>query len=59
MPEAGPRYETTNDVLAGRIRRWVVPRYRRYLLFYVFEKSVIHLIDVVDGKTDYDVEDVP
>jgi plasmid stabilization system protein ParE len=28
MPEAGPRYETENTVLAGRIRKWVVPRYR-------------------------------
>ena len=43
----------------GRIRKWVVPRYRRYLLFYVFEKGVVHLIDVVDGKSDYDVEDSP
>ena len=59
MPEAGPRYDTDNAMLAGRIRRWVVPRYRRYLLFYVFENGVVHLIDVVDGKTDYDVEDSP
>ena len=43
----------------GRIRKWVVPRYRRYLLFYVFENDTVHLIDVVDGKTDYDVEDSP
>jgi plasmid stabilization system protein ParE len=33
MPEAGTRYETDNTLLAGRIRKWVVPRYRRYLLF--------------------------
>ena len=59
MPEAGPRYDTDNAMLAGRIRRWVVPRYRRYLLFYVFENGVVHLIDFVDGKTDYDVEDSP
>jgi len=57
MPEAGPRYETENAALAGRIRKWVVPRYRRYLLFYVFERGTVHLIDVADGKTDYDVED--
>lgn len=37
MPEAGPRYETENAALAGRIRKWVIPRYRRYLLFYIFE----------------------
>ena len=59
MPEAGPRYDTDNAALAGRIRKWVVPRYRRYLLFYVFEGGVVHLIDVVDGKTDYDIEDSP
>ena len=57
MPEAGPRYETENAALAGRIRKWVIPRYRRYLLFYIFEKGIVHLIDVVDGKTDYDVEE--
>jgi len=57
MPEVGPHYETENAALAGRIRKWVIPRYRRYLLFYIFEKNVVHLIDVVDGKTDYDVED--
>ena len=59
MPEAGPRYETENTVLAGRVRKWVIPRYRRYLLFYIFEEGIVHLIDVVDGKTDYDVEDMP
>ena len=59
MPEAGPRYETENTALAGRVRKWVIPRYRRYLLFYIVEKGIVHLIDVVDGKTDYDVEDLP
>ena len=59
MPEAGPRYETRNAALAGRVRKWVVPRYRRYLLFYIFEEGVVHLIDVVDGKADYEVEDSP
>ena len=57
MPEAGPRYETENAALAGRIRKWVVPRYRRYLLFYGFERGIVHLIDVADEKTDYHVED--
>ncbi len=59
MPEAGPRYETENAALAGRIRKWVIPHYRRYLLFYIFEKGIVHLIDVVDGRTDYDIEDSP
>ena len=59
MPEAGPRYETESAALAGRVRRWIVPHYRRYLLFYIFEKGIVHLIDVVDGKTDYDVQDPP
>lgn len=59
MPEAGPRYETENTAPAGGVRKWVIPRHRRYLLFYIFEKDIVHLIDVVDGKTDYDVEDLP
>ena len=58
-PEAGPRYETANASLAGRIRKWVIPRYRRYLLFYMFEKGVVHLVDVVDGRSDYQVDDLP
>ena len=57
MPEAGPRYEASNTALAGRVRKWVIPRHRRYLLFYIFEKGVVHLIDVVDGKTDFDIEE--
>jgi plasmid stabilization system protein ParE len=59
MPEVGPFYETRNASLSGRVRKWVVPRYRRYLLFYIFEKGIVHLIDVVDGKADYSVEDAP
>jgi plasmid stabilization system protein ParE len=59
MPEAGPRYETENAALAERIRKWVVPRYRRYLLFYRVETGIVHLIAVVDGTTDYDVADLP
>jgi len=37
MPEAGPVYETANTALAGRLRKWLVPRYRRYILFYTFD----------------------
>ena len=50
---------TANPALADRVRKWVIPRYRRYLLFYIFEKGVRHLIDLVDGKRDYTVEDPP
>jgi plasmid stabilization system protein ParE len=59
LPEAGPRYETDNADLAGRVRKWVIPSFRRYLLFYIFEDGVVHLIDVIDGRTDYGVEDEP
>ena len=58
MPEAGPRHETPKPRLAA-LRKWVIPRYPRYLLFYLFEGNAVHLIDVVDGRTDYDVEDNP
>ena len=57
MPEAGARYTTGHPLLATRVRKWVVPRHRRYLLFYVFENETVHLIDVVDGRADYTVED--
>ena len=57
MPEAGPRYETENTSLAGRVRKWVIPRYRRYMLFYIFEDGVVHIIDVVDGRSDYEIDD--
>lgn len=59
MPEAGPRFETSHPQLRGRLRKWVIPRYRRYLLFYTFEQGVIHLIDAVDGRTDYEIDDQP
>jgi plasmid stabilization system protein ParE len=57
MPEAGPRFETQNPKLAGRIRKWVIPRHPRFLLFYLFERGVVHLIDVVDGRADFDIDD--
>jgi len=57
MPEAGPCHRTANASLAGRVRKWVIPRFRRYLLFYIFEDGVVHLIDVVDGRMDYEVDD--
>lgn len=57
MPEAGPRFEINDSVLEGRLLEWVIPRYRRYLLFYLFESDVVHLIDVIDGRSDYSVED--
>jgi hypothetical protein len=57
MPEVGPRYETQNPALTGRLRKWLVPHYRRYILFYVFEQGVVHLIEVVDGRTDYTVDE--
>jgi hypothetical protein len=58
MPESGPRYETDNPALAN-LRKWVIPRHRRYLVFYLFDGKAVHVIDVVDGRSDYDIEDKP
>ncbi len=56
MPEAGPRYETQNAKLTN-LRKWVIPRYPRFLLFYLFEAGAVHLIDIVDGRSDYEVDE--
>lgn len=58
MPEAGPRFESGDPRLA-RLRKWVIPRYPRYVIFYLFERGAIHLIDVVDARSDYEVQDEP
>jgi len=57
LPELGALYPTSNPALAGRLRRWFVPRFRRYLLFYRFDGDAVHLVDVIDGRSDYDVDD--
>jgi plasmid stabilization system protein ParE len=51
MPEAGPQFESENPELSA-LRKWVMPRYTRDLLFYAFENETIHLIDVVDAYTE-------
>jgi len=55
MPEAGVRFETDDPLLRNRVRKWVVPEFRRYLIFYVFEAGVVHFLALIDGRSDYDV----
>ena len=56
-PEAGPRYDSPHPTLRG-LRKWVISRFST-LLFYYVENNAIHVVDVIDGRTDYDVEDNP
>lgn len=53
-PESGPRYESSDDRLL-QLRKWVIPGFRRFLVFYRFENDVVELIDVVDGRADFRV----
>ena len=57
MPEVGVRFETDDPMLAHRVRKWVIPRFRRYLIFYFVEADVVHFIALIDGRSDYVVTD--
>ena len=54
-PEVGGVYETENAVLQG-VRKWVLPEFRRYIVFYVYAGEVVDILDVVDGRSDFIVE---
>lgn len=51
-PESGPRYESSDERLS-QLRKWVIPGFRRFLVFYRFEDNVVELIDIVDGRSDF------
>ena len=53
-PESGSRYESEHEGLS-QLRKWVVPGFRRFLVFYRFENNVVELIDVVDGRSDFQI----
>ena len=57
-PELGPRYESAHPRLAA-LRKWFIPGLTNYLVFYVFEADTIHLIDVIDARSDYAIDDLP
>ena len=54
-PEIGPRYETDAPDLVG-LRKWLVPSFPRYLIFYLVDDRAIHIIDIVDARSDYRVK---
>ena len=55
-PEVGGVYETENAALDG-IRKWVLPEFRRYIVFYLYAGEVVDILDVVDGRSDFVVKD--
>ncbi len=53
FPELGAPYESSNPRLRG-LRRWVLPRFPNYVLFYQIDDEVVHLLHVFHGASDYD-----
>jgi plasmid stabilization system protein ParE len=58
LPEMGAPHETSETRLRG-IRKWVLPRFSNYVLFYRFDGEVVRLLHVFHGASDYepDVEE--
>lgn len=52
-PEMGSPYQTENARL-GSIRKWVLPRFPNYVLFYHFNGDAVHLLHLFHGAQDYD-----
>lgn len=50
-PEMGSPYEPDDPRLAG-IRKWVLPAYPNYLLFYRFEGGAVHLLHILRAERD-------
>lgn len=55
-PELGAPYETENPRLQGT-RKWVLPRFPNYVLFYLFDGAVVHLLHIFHGAEDYDPDE--
>ena len=52
-PELGAPYETRHPRLQG-LRKWVIPRFPNYLLFYLYDGAAVHLLHVFHARSDYD-----
>ena len=50
-PEIGSPYEPDDPRLSG-IRKWVLPAFPNYLLFYRFEKGAVHLLHILRAERD-------
>ncbi len=53
LPEMGAPYESDHPRLQG-IRKWVLPGFRNFVLFYLFDGQAVHLLHVFDGRSDYE-----
>ena len=51
MPEIGAVRECDNPRLAG-VRRWPVPKFSRYLIFYQVTEDSIRVLRVLHGARD-------
>lgn len=58
MPELGPRHESDAPDLLG-LRKWLVPAFPRYVIFYRVDDRAIHILDIVDARSDYRIKDRP
>ncbi len=53
QPEMAPRYESENPRLAD-VRRWVIPDFPGYLIFYHYDGTQISILHLFSAKQDYD-----
>lgn len=52
-PEIAPVYETDDAALqAKHIRKWVLPDFPNYLIFYIYNGDVVDVVHVLHAKVD-------
>lgn len=51
MPGMGPRIAEEDEPL-GHIRKWIVPSFRNYLVFYQILEDAIEVVAVLHGARD-------
>jgi len=56
MPEMGAPHETSEARLRG-IRKWVLPGFPNYVLFYRFDGEAVHLLHVFHAASEYDPDE--
>jgi plasmid stabilization system protein ParE len=53
MPEMGAPQESADPRLRG-LRKWVLPRFPNYVLFYLFDGETVRLLHVFHAAREYD-----
>ncbi len=54
-PEMAPLHETDDPTLAEhRLRKWVLPEFPDYLIFYRFDGEVVEVLHLFHAKLDYE-----